>query len=437
VKILTRYILIEAVIYFLISLFAFTGILMTVRMIRFANLIINKGVEFNQIFSVFVSIVPAFLEVAIPMSTLLGIMLAFARLSGDSEIVVIRASGVGIHQLLSPVIMFGAVALLLNLFVCVYLSPMAFGNLSRILFEIARTKSTAGLSAGVFNKLGDLTLYADKINHQTGRIENVLVDDKRKRESRKVVIAHDGMISSDERSRTITLRLFDGDIHEILDGKYTLTNFQVNNLKIQTDEIYPDEEEAKKGRTVREMFVGEIGAQIADYRTQLEQRKEEELQPDIVTEKLAELSQGDETVKPEPQLDKTELKKRINKLRVERVRRFTMPFASVILAVMALPLGVQPPRAQKAWGSAISVALGMLVFISYYGFLSIGIALGESGKLHPVAALWLPNIIALAVTLYALYQICSERWNSISGIFEGFITFSGRKLKGMRRGVAQ
>ena len=107
----------EILLFSFISVFAFTGLLLTLRMLKFASLIVNKGVEVSQIATVFVSIIPTFLEIAIPLAALLGVMLAFARLSGDSEIIVMRASGISFTQFLGPVLLFGIVAALLCLYV--------------------------------------------------------------------------------------------------------------------------------------------------------------------------------------------------------------------------------------------------------------------------------------------------------------------------------
>ena len=85
----------------------------------------------HQIATVFVAIIPAFLELAIPLATLLGIMLAFARLSGDSEIVVIRASGISLGQLIKPVVIFGLFASLLTLWVSFEHRPWGYRQLSK------------------------------------------------------------------------------------------------------------------------------------------------------------------------------------------------------------------------------------------------------------------------------------------------------------------
>ena len=188
-KILYKYIFREATSYFLIALSAFTAVLLTIRMLRFATLIVDKGVEFSQIGLVFVAIIPTFLEIAIPLSALLGVMLAFARLSGDSEIVVMRASGISLYQLVVPVILFGLCTLALAFSVSFYLKPKGYQLLSDTLFEIARSKTTSGLEEGIFNRLNVITLYAEKIDDTTGGLSRVVLDDRRDLASRRIVLA--------------------------------------------------------------------------------------------------------------------------------------------------------------------------------------------------------------------------------------------------------
>ena len=153
-KILGKYILREIASFFSVSILALIGLLLTLRMLRFAALIVNRGVELSEIATIFIAVVPTFLEIAIPMATLLGVMLAFARFSGDSEIIVIRASGISLFQLVKPVLIFATLVGLGTVFISTTLRPWGFRELSKGLFEIARSKSTSGLSEGIFNKLG-------------------------------------------------------------------------------------------------------------------------------------------------------------------------------------------------------------------------------------------------------------------------------------------
>jgi lipopolysaccharide export LptBFGC system permease protein LptF len=132
----------------------------------------------------------------------------------------------------------------------------------------------------------------------------------------------------------------------------------------------------------------------------------------VATKTFAEA--GSTTLESEPALTPQQLRRKINRIDIERERRFSMPFAAFVLALVGLPLGVQPSRSQKTWGAGISAALGLAVFVIYYGILSIGLTLAESGAVPARIALWLPNIAALGIAVFALHRIGTERWQSIA-----------------------
>ena len=245
------YVLRECAVYFSIALFTFTGVLLTVRMLRFASLVINRGVEFSQIGTVFLALIPTFLEIAIPLATLLGVMLAIARLSGDSEIIVLRAAGVSIYQLVIPVLLFGVLTAVATLGISLYARPYGFQLLQNTLFEIARTRSTASLSPGIFNNMGNLTIYADKIDSHSGMLQRVLIDDRRAADTRKVIVAQRGKVISNLEEREIQLYLEDGEMHENLaNGHYGITHFDQNSVAMDTDELRDPE----VMRQVRHLF---------------------------------------------------------------------------------------------------------------------------------------------------------------------------------------
>ena len=423
-KILTRYILLETLVNFAICISAFTGLLLTARILKFANLIINKGVEFKQIAMVFVAITPTFLEIALPMATLLGIMMAFGRMSGDSEVVVIRASGISLMQLIKPIALFGVFALILNFYVSVELRPWGYRTLSKTFFEIARTRSTAGLSEGVFNKLGNLTLYSEEIDDKTGALKNVLIDDKREGERRQIIFAKSGVITSNSKRETIEINLADGVIHEVIEGDYPVTQFQTNSWEMRSEEIYnPDAKENQ--RRFREMSLAELEKEEVRYSTfiTLEESKptlplpedaaSNDQEPPSKTENSSRTNSRTKLPFPNETMTLRNAHKNLNKLYLERGRRFSMPFASLLLALIAMPLGIQQPRAQKTWGVSISVCLGLFVFVFYYGLLSFGIAMAEDGVLPATLALWIPNIVVAAGAFYFHRQMSLERWQSV------------------------
>lgn len=403
-RILSRYIFLESLHYFGISLFAFTALLLTLRMLKFASLIINKGVEFSQIAAVFVAIIPTFLEIAIPLSALLGIMLAFARLSGDSEIVVMRASGVSLKQLLAPVFLFGILTALLALLVSSWLKPLGYDLLSRSLFEIARSRSTAGLTAGVFNELGELTIYADTINFHTEELENVLIEDRRDEDTPKIINAHDGIIKSNNQDQTITFYLRDGEIHELAGQKYVTTQFSRNNITLKASELYDNSSERSR-KKARELRMQTLREEIKTFEA-----------ISAGTQSFIPVDEREREYSPEKVQEK--VRKRLVDLKVEIARRFSMPFAAFILALIAMPLGIQSPRTQKAWGASLSASLAMLTFVFYYGLLTVGITMSEGYILNPYISVWIPNIGCIAIAAYTLKMMSRERWQSIGQAFE-------------------
>ncbi len=408
-KLISRYVLKEVLSFFSISLLAFTGLLLTVKMLRLTSLIVNRGVEFGQIATVFLAIIPTFLEIAIPMSTLLGVMLAFARLCGDSEMVVMRASGISLLKFLIPIGFFALFVGGTGLLVSTVLRPWGFNTLSTALFDIARSKSTSGLTEGIFNKIGQLTLYAEKIDYQTGDLTRVIVDDKRDDDQRKVVVAQRGKIVADEQTQTISLLLANGVAHETQQGNYARTEFASNSLSVNPTEL---KEESKKGVTARELHGYKLQEAIAHYKERLE------------------ATEGDEIEVFGEHLTRKDVLKKFRRAKIEHAQRLSLPYASFIMAFIGMALGIMSPRTQKTWGAGFAATLGLIVFILYYSIFSIGVTLADSGKLQVWIALWVPNIVATLVASFMVYKVGTEQWQSVS---DGVQRACTRLLEGVRR----
>ena len=425
-KLLNKYILKEILSYFSISLLSFTAILLTVKLIQLTSLIVNKGLVFSQIVIIFIAIVPTFLEIAIPMSVLLGVMLAFARLSGDSEIVVMRASGISLISLSKAVIFFGVLISSISIIISIYLSPWGNKTLNTVLYEIARSKSTAGLDEGMFNKLGKLTVYSEEINHQTGDLKKVLIQDDRA-DLERLIISKEGRILSDDKNQRIIIRLQEGDIHEEDRKNYAITHFDTNQIVIDADQIY-DPDANVSGKESKKMSLSELKKERLEYEKSLRLYKEalasgeikkedKEIKKDTLIPLLPTINSN------EKEISYKDFIKRTANFKLEAYKRFSMPFACLILAIVAMPLGIQPPRAQKAWGAGLSSLLGLGVFITYFGIMSVGMALAEKGSMNPLIALWLPNVILGIFAGILLQKMNSEKWQSTAHFAESICLF--------------
>lgn len=411
-RIISRYVLKEVFTFFSISLLTFTGLLLTVRMLRLTSLIVNRGVELGQIAKVFLAIIPTFLEIALPMATLLGVMLAFARMCGDSEMVVLRASGISLLKFIVPIGLFAAAVGSTGLFVSFVLRPWGFSTLSTALFDIARSKSTSGLTEGVFNKIGQLTLYAEKIDYQSGDLSKVIVDDKRNDTQRKVVVAQRGKIVADEETQTLSLLLGEGIVHETDGENYSRTAFQSNSLSVNPMEL---KEDAKKGASARELPGPELLRLVDHYKQQLRSTESDTIEVHGQT------------------LTRKELLKKFRRAKIEYGQRLSLPYASVVMAFVGMALGIMSPRTQRTWGAGFAATLGLVVFISYYSIFSIGLTLADSGALKVWIALWAPNILTTAVAALLVYKVGTEQWQSVAEGAQRFLEKLGSLRKRWRK----
>lgn len=411
-NILWRYILSEILGFFAISLGSFTGLLLTLKMLRLTSLIINRGVELAQISKVFIAIIPTFLEIALPAATLLGVILAFARLCGDSEIVVMKASGISLSRFLRPISIFAVSVFAISLVVSVSLKPWGFRALTHALFDIARSKSTSGLSEGIFNKLGPVTLYAERIDYTTGELTRVLVDDKRQGAPRKIVVAKRGRIIADEKSQNIALLLADGVAHETVEGGTLKTAFESNSLSMNSEELH---EAKQKGLAARELPSSDLYNAITMYKEAIRSL------PDGDGEKVSLFGE---------ELDRKSLLKKFRRAKIELGQRLSLPYASFIMAFVGMALGIMSPRTQRTWGASFSAVLGIIVFAVYYGLFSVGLALADQGAIKIWIALWSPNILLTFVAAFFVYKLTTEQWQSVS---EGIFSFCGSILTKVRR----
>ena len=350
-KILYRYTLQEMLLPFFLGLTLFTFVLLLTRLLKLVELVVNRGLPALHIAKLFTYLLPQFLEVTVPMAMLLAILVAFGRLSADSEIIALRSSGLSLYQLTPPVVTFVLIVTVLTAALAMYARPWGTGALRVALFEIARTHATAGLRPQVFNDdFPGLVIYAEQVDPAEQRLRRVLISDERDPAQQNAVFAREGLMLSDEDAGTLTLRLLHGAIHSVdLDGQTSYrTDFESYDVNLDLDEIVGGLRD--KADDPQELTLRQLGDAIATKR-----------------------AAGD------PALSE----------RVEYHRKFSIPCACIVFGLIAMPLGVRPGRAVRSRGFAVSIAV---IFV-YYVLLSAGQALAEQGTVTPATGLWFPNLV--------------------------------------------
>lgn len=358
-RILDRYLLRELAIPFSLGLAVFTSILLIARILKLVEMVVNRGVPFLRVLELFSYILPAFLEVTIPMALLLAVLIAFGRLSSDSEIIALQASGVGLSRLAVPVAWFSIFIALLTLFVSITVRPWGNSRLRSGLFEIVKARPSAGIRAKVFNDdFKNLVIYVEDIDGDN--LRGIVLSDRRTGSERNTIFARSGIVVSSEENATLTLRLIDGSIYTTGKEKkgYQDTRFTTYDLNLNVENVLSNDDK-KRERDVSELNFAELRATIRDKEA------------------------AGEPAWPE---------------RVELHRKFAISFACLVFSALALPLGIRPTRAVHSWGFSVSLAL---IFI-YYVLLTLGQSLGERGALPPFLAIWIPNLLLSPFAVYLL-----------------------------------
>src|SRR6202034_4307016 len=96
---------------------------------------------------------------------------------------------------------------------------------------------------------------------------------------------------------------------------------------------------------------------------------------------------------------------------IEFHRRFALPTACLMLAMVGIPLGLSSKKSGKSGGFVLTI---VLVFV-YYFISLIGVSLARQGKVSPGFGAWLANLVFFAAALFLLWQ-AERRPLSLSAI---------------------
>src|SRR5690242_16031004 len=127
-RIIDRYLIKEILPYFFLSLLLLTAIIFIHEANRFSELFIifsRRGLDGWPLVELIISLLPSILVFTLPIGLLLGILVGLGRMAADSELVVMRASGIGRWRLFAPVLFLAILVALGTWYDTSYLLPRA------------------------------------------------------------------------------------------------------------------------------------------------------------------------------------------------------------------------------------------------------------------------------------------------------------------------
>lgn len=254
------------------------------QLLRLAELFIVHGVGWAVLIKMFLLLSLLFLPYSIPIAFLVAILMGFGRLSSDSELIAMKASGVSLKRMMRPLVGMVVAVVLFSFALSLEWVPTAEKISHALILKIGNTRVVNTIKEGTFTSgFFDLLIFADKVDPQSNTLKRVFIYDERENGNPLTVISEEGEIvpvrTESEFSSAILLTLKDGSIHrnDLDHDSYQKVDFGFYKLFLKVFEGGDSFSLKPKMRTVGEIvdFVNTNdpkSAQVLELKTDLWRR---------------------------------------------------------------------------------------------------------------------------------------------------------------------
>jgi len=388
-RILTRYILGEILSHTFIGCALFTFILFMPNLPHILEVVVRNSSTLTDVLEVFLFTLPNLLKVTIPMSVLVGVLLGLSRMASDSEIIAMRASGLGIGYFVRVSAIVAVGGTLLGLANTLYLAPRSNQAILKMEQSLESSQASYEIQPRVFYEdFKNFVLYVQNVHSGAGpsNWDQVFMADVSDPANPIITTAATATVVNDG-SQELMMRLREGARHETVPGEptqYNISTFVTTDMPLalsQTSDVH-------LGRMDTAIYALPLPALL------------------------------DRIHGPDSQ-----------RFLVELHNRFAFPAACIVLMLVGVPLGAVSRRGGRSSGWVFTI---LLVFV-YYFLSSTGIALGRQGKLPVFLAVWSANILFAAAGSLLLWQMATggRLLAAISGLTTHFPRFSLKPRDGM------
>ena len=217
VKILHKYVLKEHLGPLTFALTALTSLLLLNYIAKQFGELVGKGLPWGVIGEFLGLSLPFTLALTLPMTVLVATLYAFSRLAADNEITALKATGVGMVSILTPVLIASLGVTLFMLFFNDQVIPRSNHRLAVLQSDIAQTKPTFALREQVINEVspGKLYMRANHIDEGSNRMREVTIYDMSDASRRRTIYADSGTLAMAPNRTDLLMVLYDGSMQDV------------------------------------------------------------------------------------------------------------------------------------------------------------------------------------------------------------------------------
>jgi len=360
-RILFLYILAQIIPTFLLGVAVFMMIIVMTQLMQLSEFLLEHGIGIAAMGLVVFNMMISFLPMIMPMSLLFAVLLTYARLSSDSEIVAFKSLGHSQWNLTLPALAFSAVIAVLSAQTLFVVGPVARYNYNTLIRDIGKQKIMSAIQAGTFSEnFFDLTLYTNEVDSKHGTMKNLFIYDNRTLGHPRIIVAREGSAQTGSGTglqhpgaQQASLLLRNGTLYSTKDSTASQIAFETYNLTLSE----PVSARAND-RDIDTYTFDEL-------RTQLKK-------PGLSEEKRKDL--GGEVHK-----------------------RTSTAAACLIFGVLGATLGSSVNRRSTASSGFV---LSIICIILYWTSHTVVVSLVPHSSWPPAVLLWLPNIVFALATLW-------------------------------------
>ncbi len=348
-RILDRYLVRQFVLPCLWCLLVFITMTVIVDLFEHLDEIVNNHVPWSMCAQYYASFVPIIYVKTSPMAMLLATTFVLGNLTRHQEIVAMKASGISLAHIVSPLVALGLLASVGVFLVNEYAVPQA---------------------ARVYERLHQLAFDRPTADGTQHLRQNV------------TLLGHQNRLYHAQTFDPINCTLFDVTILEH-DNRSTLTG-KISAKRAQWD---GQRWTLTDGQVQRLSSQGQMLEDPLPFTTrivELEERPEDFLRPEARadTMRFTELSAYMREIAQHGGSTLT-------RLQVEWQSKLAFPFINLVIVLLGVPFAMRAPR---RGGALTGIGIGIVLGLIYYGAVATSAALGKGGLLPPMLAAWLPNL---------------------------------------------
>lgn len=427
-----RYILRAHIGPFLFSFFTVTLLFVLQFLIRTIDQLVGKGLSPWVITQLITLNLAWIVTLAVPMAVLVSTIMAFGSLSANNEIMIMKATGIGLNRLIIPVLITAAIITYLLIRFNNDVLPEANHQARLLLSDISRTKPTFILESGKFSEdINGVKILARKTFEHSNNLEGIYIFDYSNPTHKNLITAEYGDIGFTSDFKNIVMNLTNGEIHQLDNrdyaGDYRKVKFTKHRLIFPAegftfqrsgDNAFMRGDRELSAKQMRNI-IDSLKRNIENYYTNLANdlkrtiNRLASLEFKDTTYNLNETMSATDTIvlvyrqyiNIKRNLEGTEQYKKtvedqIDMYLVEIYKKYSIPFACIVFILIGAPLGYRVKRGNFG----IAAGLSLLFFLIYWAALIGGEKLADRGFITPFLGMWLVNIVLGVFGLYLMLK---------------------------------